>query len=55
MVKKKGAYDILYYKICLISYKGNMFCRNCGSKNEDDSVFCTKCGRKLVDEAVENN
>lgn len=55
MVKKKGAYDILYYKICLISYKGNMFCRNCGSKNEDDSLFCTKCGRKLVGEAVENN
>lgn len=26
-----------------------MFCSNCGSKLDDDSLFCTKCGLKLSD------
>lgn len=25
-----------------------MFCRNCGSKNEDGAMFCRECGAKLV-------
>lgn len=25
-----------------------MFCRNCGSKNEEEAVFCGACGTKLI-------
>ena len=26
-----------------------MFCKNCGSKLDDDAIFCTNCGKKLSD------
>lgn len=25
-----------------------MFCRKCGSKNEDDAKFCNSCGEKFM-------
>ena len=27
-----------------------MFCPNCGSSIDDDSLFCTNCGAKIEDE-----
>lgn len=26
-----------------------MFCKNCGSKLDEDAIFCTNCGKKLSD------
>lgn len=26
-----------------------MFCKNCGSKLDNDAIFCTNCGKKLSD------
>lgn len=26
-----------------------MFCKNCGSKLDDDAIFCTNCGKELSD------
>ncbi len=25
-----------------------MFCRKCGTENEDQAVFCKECGARLV-------
>lgn len=31
-----------------------MFCKNCGSKLDDDAVFCPNCGYKVHEEKVNN-
>ena len=32
-----------------------MYCSNCGTWNNDDSLFCSKCGRKLMDDIENKN
>ena len=32
-----------------------MFCKNCGSKLDDDAVFCPNCGYKVHEEKVNND
>ena len=32
-----------------------MFCKNCGSKLDEDAVFCSNCGYKVHEEKVNND
>ena len=31
-----------------------MYCMNCGTKNDDQAKFCIKCGLQLTDSVVVN-